>query len=67
MPKKRDDDNISATRKADSLIGMKFMLVEVLGGTDAGRCIIAADSISAGIGDRVLVCCACPPADAGAR
>lgn len=50
-------DNIWATRKADSLIGMKFMLVEVLGGTDAGRCIIAADSISAGIGDRVLVCC----------
>ncbi|EHQ92057.1 EutN/CcmL family microcompartment protein [Desulfosporosinus youngiae] len=48
-------DNIWATRKADSLVGLKFMLVEILGGLDAGRLIIAADTISAGIGDRVLV------------
>lgn len=49
-------DNIWATRKADSLRGLKFMLVEVLGGVDAGRLIIAADTIGAGIGERVLVC-----------
>ncbi len=49
-------DNICATRKADSLRGLKFMLVEVLGGIDKGRLIIAADTISAGIGERVLVC-----------
>ena len=49
-------DSIWSTRKADSLIGLKFMLVEVLGGIDAGRLMIAADTISAGIGERVLVC-----------
>lgn len=49
-------DNIWATRKADSLVGLKFMLVEVLGGLDAGRLMIAADTIGAGIGERVLVC-----------
>jgi len=31
------------------------MLVEVLGGLDAGRMLIAADTIGAGIGERVLV------------
>ncbi|MDQ7095093.1 EutN/CcmL family microcompartment protein [Desulfosporosinus sp. PR] len=49
-------DNIWATRKADSLRGLKFMLVEVLGGIDAGRIMIAADTIGAGVGERVLVC-----------
>jgi len=49
-------DSIWSTRKADSLVGLKFMLVEVLGGIDAGRLMIAADTISAGIGERVLVC-----------
>ncbi|MEG6617018.1 EutN/CcmL family microcompartment protein [Peptococcaceae bacterium 1198_IL3148] len=49
-------DNIWATRKADSLRGLKFMLVEVIGGTEAGRLLIAADTIGAGIGERVLVC-----------
>ncbi|MEL1134347.1 EutN/CcmL family microcompartment protein [Desulfitobacterium sp. THU1] len=49
-------DNIWATRKAESLRGLKLMLVEVLGGIDAGRIMIAVDTISAGIGERVLVC-----------
>ena len=49
-------DNIWATRKADSLRGLKFLLVEVLGGIDAGRIMIAADTIGAGIGERVFVC-----------
>ncbi|MBP2643121.1 MAG: carbon dioxide concentrating mechanism/carboxysome shell protein [Firmicutes bacterium] len=49
-------DSIWSTRKANSLIGLKFMLVEVLGGIDAGRIMIAADTIGAGIGERVIVC-----------
>lgn len=49
-------DNIWATRKAEALVGLKFMLVEILGGKDAGRILIAADTIGAGIGERVLVC-----------
>lgn len=48
-------DNIWATRKADSLNGLKFMLAEVIGGTEAGRRLIVVDNISAGIGDRVIV------------
>lgn len=49
-------DTVWSTRKADSLVGLKFMLVEVLGGLDAGRLMIAADTIGAGIGERVIVC-----------
>ena len=49
-------DNIWSTRKADSLRGLKFMLVEVIGGIEEGRMVIAADTIGAGIGERVLVC-----------
>ncbi|MFZ7101200.1 MAG: EutN/CcmL family microcompartment protein [Peptococcaceae bacterium] len=49
-------DHIWSTRKADSLRGLKFMLVEVLGGIEAGRLLIAADTIGAGIGERVLIC-----------
>ncbi|MDR3541753.1 MAG: EutN/CcmL family microcompartment protein [Desulfosporosinus sp.] len=49
-------DSIWSTRKADSLVGLKFMLVEVLGGIEAGRLMIAADTIGAGNGERVLVC-----------
>ena len=48
-------DNIWATRKAESMTGYKLMLVEIIGGKDAGRRLVAADTISAGIGDRVLV------------
>lgn len=49
-------DNVWATRKSDSLTGIKFMLAEVMGGIDAGRQLIVADIIGAGIGDRVIVC-----------
>lgn len=48
-------DNVWATRKADSLSGLKFMLAEEIGGTGDGRRFIVADIISAGIGDRVIV------------
>lgn len=49
-------DNIWATRKAESLNGLKFMLAEVIGGTREGERMVVVDNISAGIGDRVIVC-----------
>ena len=48
-------DNIWSTRKADCLVGIKFMIVEVIDGKDAGRRFIAADLITAGIGENVIV------------
>ena len=48
-------DHIWSTRKAESLSGLKFMLVEVLGGIDSGQRLVVADIISSGIGDRVIV------------
>lgn len=48
-------DNIWATRKAESLNGLKFMLAEEIGGIDAARRFIVVDNIGAGIGDRVIV------------
>jgi ethanolamine utilization protein EutN len=50
-------DNVWATRKADTLNGYKFMLAEVIGGgSQDGQRMIVVDNISAGIGDRVIVC-----------
>lgn len=49
-------DNVWATRKADPLNGLKFMLAEVIGGSDSGQRLIVIDNIGAGIGDRVIVC-----------
>jgi ethanolamine utilization protein EutN len=48
-------DNIWATRKAESLSGLKFMLAEEIGGTNDGRRFIVVDIIGAGIGDKVVV------------
>jgi len=48
-------DNVWATRKAESLSGLKLMLAEVIGGTREGERLIVVDIISAGIGDRVIV------------
>lgn len=48
-------DNIWATRKADTLSGYKFMLAEVIGGTNEGQRMVVVDTVSAGIGDRVIV------------
>lgn len=47
--------NIWATRKEESLTGLKFMLVKVMCGKDEGRQLIAVDTIGAGIGDRVII------------
>lgn len=49
-------DNVWATRKAESLNGFKLMLAEVIGGAGEGQRLIVVDTISAGIGDRVIVC-----------
>ena len=48
-------DSVWATRKAESLNGLKFMLAEVIGGSNAGQRLIVVDIISAGIGDRVII------------
>lgn len=49
--------NVWATRKAEKLNGLKFLLVEELNGDESrvGKRIIAADIIGAGIGDRVII------------
>ena len=49
-------DNIWATRKSELLNGYKLMLVEVIGGgANEGQRLVAVDTISAGIGERILV------------
>jgi len=51
-------DSIWATRKADKLNGLKFMLVEEISGdSSVGRRLVAVDIIGAGIGDRVIISC----------
>ena len=49
--------NLWATRKEDSLIGRKLMIVEPskLDGTSTGEQLVAVDTIDAGIGEMVLV------------
>lgn len=47
--------HVWSTRKYDSLNGYKLMLVETIGGSDAGRELIAIDTLGAGTGDRVIL------------
>ena len=48
--------NIVSTRKQESLVGAKFMEVEIMdNGELTGRYIIAIDSVGAGIGETVLM------------
>ena len=48
--------NIVSTRKQESLIGSKFMEVEIMkNGELTGEYLIAVDSVGAGIGEEVLV------------
>ena len=48
--------NIVSTRKQESLIGSKFMEVEIIeNGKLTGKYIIAIDSVGAGIGETVLI------------
>ena len=48
--------NIVSTRKQESLVGAKFMEVEIMdNGELTGRYIIAIDGVGAGIGETVLI------------
>ena len=48
--------NIVSTRKQDSLVGSKFMEVELVeNGALTGKFIVAIDSVGAGIGETVLI------------
>ena len=48
--------NIVSTRKQESLVGAKFMEVEIMqNGKLTGKYLIAIDSVGAGIGETVLV------------
>ena len=48
--------HIVSTRKQDSLVGSKFMEVQVIkNGTLTDEYIIAIDSVGAGIGETVLI------------
>lgn len=48
--------NIVSTRKQESLVGSKFMEIEIIeNGNLTGKYIIAIDSVGAGIGETVLV------------
>lgn len=49
--------NVWATRKEDSLCGLKLMIVERIDPVNEGRreSIVAVDCVSAGIGEKVLV------------
>ena len=49
-------DTIVSTRKQDSLVGSKFMEVEIIkNGELTGEYIVAIDSVGAGIGETVLI------------
>ena len=48
--------NVVSTRKQESLVGSKFMEVEVIeNNVLTGKFLIAVDSVGAGIGETVLV------------
>lgn len=48
--------NIVSTRKQESLIGAKFMEVEIMeNGNLTGKYVVAIDSVGAGIGETVLI------------
>ncbi|MDU2202778.1 MAG: EutN/CcmL family microcompartment protein [Anaerococcus hydrogenalis] len=47
--------NVWATRKYDSLNGLKFMLVEILDGSEKNKKIGVVDTIGAGRGDTVII------------
>ena len=50
-------NNIWATRKEDSLVGLKLMIVQFLDAANepTAEIVVAADFIGAGIGEKVLV------------
>lgn len=49
--------NVWATRKEESLRGLKLMVVKPVDGASDRASFVAVDCVSAGIGERVLVTC----------
>ncbi|MEZ0575143.1 EutN/CcmL family microcompartment protein [Halodesulfovibrio aestuarii] len=47
--------SVWSTRKAEQMLGLKLMIVEIIGGRNAGECMTVVDTIGAGTGDRVIV------------
>lgn len=49
--------NLWATRKEETLVGRKLMIVQParLTGEPVGECLVAVDTIDAGVGEMVLV------------
>ena len=47
--------SVWSTRKSDRMMGLKLMMVEIIGGRSAGDCMMVVDTVGAGIGDRVIV------------
>lgn len=49
--------NVVATRKSESLVGYKLMIIQPIGedGTKAGENKVAADYVGAGVGEIVLI------------
>ncbi|MCP3923242.1 MAG: EutN/CcmL family microcompartment protein [Desulfobacterales bacterium] len=47
--------NVWATKKEDSLSGLKLMIVKRIGSSKTDETFVAVDIASAGIGDQVLV------------
>ena len=47
---------IVSTRKSESLVGSKFLEVQLfINGKETNDCIIAIDTVGAGIGEKVLI------------
>jgi ethanolamine utilization protein EutN len=48
--------NVVATRKEPAFLGIKLLLIQPLNpdGQDAGRPLVAVDSVGAGVGERVF-------------
>jgi len=50
-------NNVWATRKDESLVGQKFLIIQLMDKTSEldGDIVVAADFIGAGTGDKVLI------------
>ncbi|MGO2082860.1 EutN/CcmL family microcompartment protein [Vagococcus sp.] len=46
--------NVVSTKKDDSLIGTKLMIVEVMNGTERGKQFVSVDLVGAGNGEYVI-------------
>lgn len=47
--------SIEVAKRLNCLTGIQFVLAEILGGTDAGRLVIAADMGQVHVGERVII------------